>query len=126
VNLVEQNDEAMTLTEAILLDYKEGLGEFVEKMPKIADSYKEFTAACFEEGHLSQKVKQLIALGISVLSQDETCIVYHTKGCLDQGCMEEEMLEVVGVTAAFGGGMAMSRGVTLVQQAIMELKMMRH
>ena len=31
-------------------------------------------------------------------------IFYHTKGCLDQGCSKQEILEAVAVTAAFGGG----------------------
>lgn len=53
--------------------------------------------------------------------QAEYSIIYHTKGCLDQGCSEEEILETVGVTAAFGGGASMSQGVTLVQECIKEL-----
>ncbi len=48
-------------------------------------------------------------------------MIYHTKGCLDQGCTEEEILEAIGVTAAFGGGAAMSQAVTLVQDAITEI-----
>jgi AhpD family alkylhydroperoxidase len=107
--------------EAALLDYKEGLGTFTQKMPELAQHYNAFTEACFKEGKLSQKDKQLIALGISIFSQDEYCIIYHTKGCLDQGATEEEILEAVGVTAAFGGGAAMSMAVTLVQDCIMDL-----
>jgi AhpD family alkylhydroperoxidase len=107
--------------EAALLDYKEGLGTFTQKMPELAQHYNAFTEACFKEGKLSQKDKQLIALGISIFSQDEYCIIYHTKGCLDQGATEEEILEVVGVTVAFGGGAAMSMAVTLVQDCITDL-----
>ena len=54
------------------------------------------------------------------------CIIYHTKGCLDQGCSEQEILEAVGVTAAFGGGATMSQGVTLVQECIQELNRLEH
>lgn len=108
--------------EAALQEYKEGLGLFTKKMPKLAESYNAFTKTCFEEGALSQKQKQLIALGISIYSQDEYCIIYHTKGCLDNDCSEDEILETVGITAAFGGGAAMSQAVTLVQQAMEELK----
>jgi AhpD family alkylhydroperoxidase len=107
--------------EAALLDYKEGLGTFTQKMPELAQHYNAFTEACFKEGKLSQKDKQLIALGISIFSQDEYCIIYHTKGCLDQGATEEEILEAVGVTVAFGGGAAMSMAVTLVQDCITDL-----
>jgi AhpD family alkylhydroperoxidase len=105
-------------TEEALLEYKYGLGVFTHKMPKVAEAYNAFTEACFAEGKLTQREKQLIALGISIFSQDEYCIIYHTKGCLDHGCTEEEILETVGVTAAFGGGAAMSQAVTLVHEAL--------
>lgn len=117
--------EANNETEAALLEYKEGLGTFTQKMPKLAKLYNAFTQECFKAGKLSQKEKQLIALGISLYSQDEYCIIYHTKGCLDHGCTEEEILEVVGVTAAFGGGAAMSQAVTLVQDSIQDLNQMK-
>ena len=121
-----EEQTAGNVSERILMDYKEGLGVFSKKMPAIADKYKEFTQACFFEGKLSQKEKQLIALGISIYSQDEYCIVYHTKGCLDEGCSEEEILETVGVTAAFGGGAAMSQSVTLLQDTLEDLKNVMH
>lgn len=108
-------------TEAALHDFKMGLGTFTQKMPEIAGHFNAFTEACFKEGTLSQKEKQLIALGISVFSQDEYCMIFHTKGCLDHGASEEEILETMGVAAAFGGGAAMSQAVTLVQDCIMDL-----
>ncbi len=113
--------EPRNSTEAALHEYKEGLGIFTQKMPDIARHYNAFTETCFEEGTLTRREKQLIALGISLNSQDEYCIIYHVKGCLDEGCSEEEILEAVGVTAAFGGGAAMSQAVTLVQEAVSEL-----
>jgi AhpD family alkylhydroperoxidase len=119
---MEMEFDARNATEAALLDYKAGLGTFTQKMPHLAEKFNAFTEECFKEGVLSKKEKQLIALGISLYSQDEYCIIYHTKGCLDQGCSEEEILEAVGVTAAFGGGASMSQAVTLVQESMEELK----
>lgn len=113
-------------TEAALYEYKHGLGVFTQKMPQLAESYNAFTEVCFQEGKLSQKEKQLIALGISIFSQDEYCIIYHTKGCLDQGASEDEIMEVVGVSAAFGGGASMSQAVTLVQDCIADLNEIQH
>ncbi|WP_336771263.1 carboxymuconolactone decarboxylase family protein [Bacillus bombysepticus] len=114
-------DKSKKNTEAALLKYKYGLGLFAEKMPKLTEQFNSFTEECFKGGKLSQKEKQLIALGISLYSQDEYCIIYHTKGCIDQGASEQEILETVGVTAAFGGGPTMSQAVTLVQECIEEL-----
>lgn len=109
-----------------LFDYKEGLGEFQERMPELIRAYHQFTEQCFEEGEIPKKYKQLIALGISLYAQDEVCISYHTKGCLDQGCSEREILEAIGVSAAMGGGVAMSRGVQLVKDELGQLNRKQH
>ncbi|MBE3569803.1 MAG: carboxymuconolactone decarboxylase family protein [Bacillales bacterium] len=113
-------------SEAALMEYKEGLGVLAKKMPNLAEHYNAFTQACFKEGVLNQKQKQLIALGISLYSQDEYCIIYHMKGCLDQGCTEEEILETVGVAAAFGGGFTMSQAATLVQDTLNDFRNPSH
>ena len=117
--------EARNFTENALHQYKAGLGLFTEKMPTLAEKFSSYTEECFKEGVLSQKEKQLIALGISLYSQDEYCIIYHTKGCLDQGCSEQEIFEAIGVTAAFGGGATMSQAVTLVQESLQELNQLK-
>lgn len=117
--------EQQSYVEEALNEYKQGIGEFTKKMPKLAKLYNAFTEECFKAGKLTQKEKQMIALGISLYSQDEYCIMYHTKGCLDQGAKEDEILEVVGVTAAFGGGAAMSQAVTLVQECMTELNQLK-
>lgn len=112
-------------TEVALINYKKGLGTLTEKMPDLIGQFNAFTEECFKEGALTQKQKQLIALGISIHAQDEYCIIYHTKGCLDQGCSEQEILETIGVTAAFGGGASLSQGVTLVQECIKEMSQLK-
>lgn len=110
--------EEITYTEVVLQEYKVGMGTFSEKLPNVASTFNAFTEACFNEGALSQKQKHLIALAVSVYAHNEYCIVYHTKGCLDAECSEEEMMEAIGVAAALGGGSAMSQGVTVWQDAL--------
>ncbi|AZJ20921.1 carboxymuconolactone decarboxylase family protein [Bacillus wiedmannii bv. thuringiensis] len=110
----------------VLHHYKEGIGSFTNQNPEIAETYNAFTQACFQEGALTKREKQLIALGISLATQDEYCTIYHTKGCLDQGCSDKEILEACGVSAAFAGGAAMSQAVTLVQECLSELKNQKH
>jgi AhpD family alkylhydroperoxidase len=100
-----------------LMDYKEGLGELSKHLPDVVSHYNKFTEACFAEGDLSKKVKHLIALGLGIYSNDEYCIIYHTKGAIDNGATKQEVMETAAVTTAFGGGMAMSQAVTLVQDA---------
>lgn len=96
-----------------IMDYKQGSSRLGEQLPKVAKGYFDFTEACFEEGSISQKHKQLTALAISIHAQDEYCIMYHTKGAIEHGATEEELMETIAVSAALGGGAAFSQGVTL-------------
>ncbi len=112
--------------EGTIQEYKEGLGRFTEKMSDIGHKYMEFTAACFAPGKIAEKEKQLIALGISVFANDEYCIVYHTNAAVALGATETEVLECVGVSAAFGGGAAISQGVTLVQDCLSQINNKTH
>ena len=109
-------------TETALLKYKKGLGVLNDQMPEFVSQFNMFTEECFKDGALTKKQKHLIALGISIHAQDEYCIIYHTKGCLDHGCSEQEILETIAVTGALGGGASVSQGVTLVMECINEMK----
>ena len=82
-------------TEAVLQEYKVGIGIFAEKLSDVAKAFHAFTESCFEIGKLDQKNKQLIALAISLHAHNEYCIVYHTKGCLDAGATAEEIMEAI-------------------------------
>lgn len=115
------NRQGHTSTKHHMMVYKKGVGSFEEKMPIFAEKYNDFTEQCFKEGAISKKHKQLMALAMSIHAQDEYCIIYHTKGCIDNGCSEEELLEAVSVATAFGSGAALSQGATLVQEAYREL-----
>ena len=114
--------EDYTFTDAVLQDYKTGMGAMSEKLPKLMKSFHEFTEVSFEEGEISQKYKQLIALAVSVYAHSEYCIIYHTKTSMDAGSTVPEVLEAVGVAAALGGGSALSQAVTLVMQTIDEIQ----
>lgn len=103
-----------------LQDYKQGVGQLAKHLPDVVSKYNQFTEACFSEGELSTKMKHLIALSLGVYSNDEYCMIYHIKGAIDQGASELEILEAAAVSSAFGGGMAMSQTVTLVQDACKE------
>lgn len=102
-------------------DYKESVGTFEGVSPHFTRAYNEFTGAAFAEGTVSQKDKQLIALGVSLASQDEYCILYHTMEALHKGASEQEIYETLQVAAALRGGSAFSQ-LTLVQHALSEFK----
>ncbi|WP_163526753.1 carboxymuconolactone decarboxylase family protein [Halobacillus ihumii] len=119
-------EQDVNWTTAFLQEYKHGIGIFSEKMPEAARHFNAFSEACFNDGELSKKDKQLMALSISIVAQDEYCMVYHTKGCVDQAASEQEIMEACGVAAAFGGGAALRQAVTLVQDAYSDLSTTKH
>ncbi|AMA71891.1 MULTISPECIES: carboxymuconolactone decarboxylase family protein [Aneurinibacillus] len=102
-------------------DYKESVGVFQQMSPEFTQAYNEFTGVSFAEGSLSQKEKQLIALGVSLASQDEYCILYHTMEALHKGATEQEIYEALQVTAALRGGAAFSQ-LSLVRRALAVFK----
>ncbi|MUK89396.1 carboxymuconolactone decarboxylase family protein [Ornithinibacillus sp. L9] len=111
------HEEVANYFDQSILDYKHGSSRLEKHMPEVTKSYFKFTDACFEAGALDQKQKQLMALGISIHAQDEYCIIYHTKGAVEHGATEEEIMETVAICSALGGGAAFSQGVTLAMDS---------
>jgi AhpD family alkylhydroperoxidase len=107
-------NEMSNYFEESIVDYKEGSSRIRERLPEMTQGYFDFTEACFKEGEISAKQKQLMALAVSVYAQDEYCIMYHTKGAVEHDVSEEELMEAIAVSTALGGGAAFSQGVTLV------------
>lgn len=57
-----------------------------------------------EDGALSSKVKELMALAISIVVGCEGCIAYHVQDAIQAGATRDELLETVGVGLFMGGG----------------------
>lgn len=109
-----------SMIQEALQDYKAGVSALEKHLPQVAREYNRFTQACFKKGALSVKQKHLIGIALGCLTNDEFCIIYHTKEAVDEGASQQEVLEAAAVAAAFGGGMAMSQTVTLLQEALQE------
>ncbi len=59
-----------------------------------------------EEGALSSKTKELMALAISIVVRCEGCIAYHVHDAVKAGATRAELLETIGVAILMGGGPA--------------------
>ena len=62
------------------------------------------------EGVLSARVKELVALAISVVEQCDGCIAYHAKAAAVRGATPEEVAEVLSVAVLMAGGPATTYG----------------
>ena len=74
-----------------------------------SDTYKHFLElekSAFQEGSISKKHKELMALSISLVTKCEPCIEWHTEQALLNGANDSEIFETIDVAIEMGGGPA--------------------
>ena len=71
---------------------------------KVYQSFVNMEQAAYADGMLSKKTKELIAIGISVVINCESCMEWHIKQALDDGATEDEILESIDVGIEMSGG----------------------
>jgi AhpD family alkylhydroperoxidase len=57
-----------------------------------------------EEGALSSKTKELMALAIAVATRCEDCIIFHVQASIRHHATREEVLETIAVAIEMSGG----------------------
>jgi AhpD family alkylhydroperoxidase len=57
-----------------------------------------------EDGALSARVKEMMALAISIVIGCDGCIAYHVHDAVQAGATRQELLETIGVGLMMGGG----------------------
>lgn len=72
--------------------------------PKVSEAFKSFSKAVFEEGALSEKTKQLIAVAVAHVTQCPYCIRSHTSQAIRKGASEQEIMEAIWVAAEMRAG----------------------
>ena len=69
-------------------------------------AFLEMEKATYADGTLSKKTKELIAVGISVVIDCESCMQWHIEQTAQGGASMREVLEAVEVGMEMGGGPA--------------------
>lgn len=92
-------------------DYKQlinNTGMYLKKMhqeiPEVMQNFSKLIKVSSQDGILSKKTKELIALGIAVANRCEGCIGFHLKTLLELGVQRQEILETLAVAIYMGGG----------------------
>ncbi len=95
----------------MIKDYSKNYNDLTKLMKemgtKIPSTMKAFNAlhkASTEDGVLTTKTKELIALGIAITVRCDGCIAFHVKDALSSGASSEEVMETIGVAIMMGGG----------------------
>jgi AhpD family alkylhydroperoxidase len=72
----------------------------------VYQAFLEMEQAAYADGALPKKTKELIAVGISVVIDCESCMQWHIEQAAQAGASMREMLEAVEVGIEMGGGPA--------------------
>jgi AhpD family alkylhydroperoxidase len=83
---------------------EERLTQFGREMPGPMSGFARLHKKAVEEGTLSAKVKEMMALAISIAVGCEGCIAYHTHDAIKAGATRAELLETIGVGVMMAGG----------------------
>ena len=57
----------------------------------------------YQEGALSQKTKELLGLGNSMVLRCDDCVRYHLEACYKLGVSREEVVEAMSISLLVGG-----------------------
>lgn len=74
------------------------------KKSKVYQSFVDMEQKTYKDGELSKKQKELIAIGISVVINCESCMEWHIKQAIDDGSTESEIIEAIEVGIEMSGG----------------------
>jgi AhpD family alkylhydroperoxidase len=75
-------------------------------IPEVVAAKQAVGNAAMGDGALSAKVKELIALAISITRECDGCVAAHARGAVRRGATMEEVAEMIGVTINMNGGPA--------------------
>ena len=84
-----------------------GMATLGTALPDTLAGFGHLHRAIMDDGALSVRVKELIALAIAVVQRCDGGIAYHLTDALREGARREEIVEAVGVAILMGGGPAM-------------------
>lgn len=78
----------------------------VDEGSQVYRAFVKMETAAFGDGALQKKYKELIAIGISVRMDCESCMQWHIEQAAKSGASYAEVLEAVEVGIEMGGGPA--------------------
>lgn len=69
-------------------------------------AFLDMEQAAFSDGALTKQTKELIAVGISVVINCESCMQWHIEQAAKSGASKQQLLEAIEVGIEMGGGPA--------------------
>jgi AhpD family alkylhydroperoxidase len=73
---------------------------------KVYNAFLNMEKHTYSDGNLKKQYKELIAVGISIVINCESCLEWHIKEALRSGASKKQILEAIEVGIEMGGGPA--------------------
>lgn len=86
--------------------FKNDVAKMKQQIPDTVTGFAALFGKVMQEGALSVREKELIALGIGVAQRCVPCIRAHVQKSLDAGATKQQILEAASVAVMMGGGPA--------------------
>ncbi len=83
---------------------EERLAQLGQELPGPMSGFARLHKKAVEDGALAAKVKEMMALAISLVVGCDGCIAYHVHDAVQAGATRQELLETIGVALLMGGG----------------------
>jgi AhpD family alkylhydroperoxidase len=99
-------EEIVDKIEEICRKRKQAHQRLVAADSKVYRAFLDMEAAAYADGALTKKHKELVAVGISVVMDCESCMQWHIDQAAKAGATRQEVLEAVEVGIEMGGGRA--------------------
>ncbi len=80
--------------------------KLLEMDSKVYKAFLDMEGAAFSDGALTKMHKELIAVGISIVINCESCMQWHIEQAAKAGADERQVLEAIEVGIEMGGGPA--------------------
>jgi AhpD family alkylhydroperoxidase len=87
-----------------IVELRKKAHSFYKAKSKVYRAFLEMERNTYTEGALSKKQKELIAIGISIVQNCESCMEWHISQALSDGAKEDEILEAIDVGIEMSGG----------------------
>ena len=93
------------------MDWKDFMAEteanlavFSKEVPDTVKGFGMMGKAAKTNGALSEKTKEIMALGIAIATRCDSCIGFHVRSLVRLGLTREELCEALAMATYMGGG----------------------
>jgi len=100
------DEENLNKIEEIRRKRKLAHAQLLSLESKVYEKFLQLEAATYADGALKKKDKELIAVGIAVATNCESCMEWHISEAVKSGATFREVLEAIEVGIEFVGGKA--------------------